>query len=588
MTIEGGLALSAGRDISLDTGRSQQYEETRRGRTHTIDSHTRVQSTTLDAVGNLALQAGNDITLTAAQLRAGGDASLLAGNRIDLLTAQEEDYSLYEYRRRGGLLSSSRHQRDEVHDTRDVGTQIGAGDDIAIVSGGDQSYRGARLDAGQDLALLSGGEIAFDMASDLRPQSHERSRSNALSQSARGHGSTEETLRQSELMAQGELLIHADQGIHALYEARGGESLDAAIERVVANDPDLAWLQALQGRDDVTWESIEAFQDEWSYSQSGLSPLAAQVLAAVAAYYTAGAASSAIGSLSGSQATFSAGLTSASGTGVAAGTGNAILSGMAGGAVGGGVGAFSQGGDWQEAAWRGGVTGGFTGYLSAGTYTDNPIHMAGQARDHFIEGNAMGLADIGKHLGTQRVYGEIQQKLADGVGLSSEELNWLLMAGSIVGNEYAGTRFNADNMDFNHTDEVGTTGFFTRDRSNQGSIFDTVDSLLGYQDLPDASVREQLTQVGVGQAISGGHSLGTITQSYLARHGLVNHAYLEALPFGIVAPPNSTVKLGSGDPINGFYGGLLFNWHADMVPLGLFEHAMENYKPFRSNSGETP
>nr|WP_163504082.1 hemagglutinin repeat-containing protein [Halomonas socia] len=149
------LTLSAGRDISLDAGRSQQYDETRRGRTHTIDSQTRVQSTTLDVGGDLALQAGNDITLTAAQLHAGGDASLLAGNRIDLLTSQEEDYSLYEYRRRGGLLSSSRHQRDEVHDTRDVGTQIGAGDDIAIVSGGDQSYRGARLDAGQAAAARS-------------------------------------------------------------------------------------------------------------------------------------------------------------------------------------------------------------------------------------------------------------------------------------------------------------------------------------------------------------------------------------------------------------------------------------------------
>ncbi|QJQ96350.1 hypothetical protein HIO72_14475 [Halomonas sp. PA5] len=95
------LTLSAGRDISLDAGRSQQYDETRRGRTHTIDSQTRVQSTTLDAGGDLLLQAGNDLRLTASQLQAGGSAALMAGNRIDLLTAQEEDYSLYEYRRSG-------------------------------------------------------------------------------------------------------------------------------------------------------------------------------------------------------------------------------------------------------------------------------------------------------------------------------------------------------------------------------------------------------------------------------------------------------------------------------------------------------
>ncbi|QJQ95385.1 hypothetical protein HIO72_08940 [Halomonas sp. PA5] len=73
-------------------------------RAHTIDSQTRVQSTTLDAGGDLLLQAGNNLRLTASQLQAGGSAALLAGNRIDLLTAQEEDYSLYEYRRSGGEI----------------------------------------------------------------------------------------------------------------------------------------------------------------------------------------------------------------------------------------------------------------------------------------------------------------------------------------------------------------------------------------------------------------------------------------------------------------------------------------------------
>ncbi|WP_422717915.1 hypothetical protein [Franzmannia pantelleriensis] len=74
---------------------------------------------------------------------------------------------------------------------------------MALVSGGDQSYRGARLDAGQDLALLSGGNIAFDMASDLRQESHERSKSNFVRQSASGEGTTRETLRQNEVALPG-------------------------------------------------------------------------------------------------------------------------------------------------------------------------------------------------------------------------------------------------------------------------------------------------------------------------------------------------------------------------------------------------
>ncbi|WP_148252152.1 hypothetical protein [Aidingimonas lacisalsi] len=248
------------------------------------------------------------------------------------------------------------------------------------------------------------------------------------------------------------------------------------------------------------------------------------------------------------------------------------------------MGAFSQGGDWQEAAWRGGITGGFTGYLSAGTYYDNPINTAKDVGSDLAAGN---LANTAGHLGMQQIYGKLQQKMADGVGLNSDELNWLLMAGSIAGNEVAGDRFHLKDEEFDHTAMTGTTGFFSReDMPVIGGFFDLNDSALGYQDLPDATVREQLMRGGIGLPIAGGHSLGTITQSYLARHGLVESAYLESVPFGIMAPPNTEVRLGQGDIINGFGAGKLFNWHGEIVPTELFQHSREFYKPFRPKVGE--
>ncbi|SDK95510.1 filamentous hemagglutinin [Franzmannia pantelleriensis] len=313
------LTLSAGRDISLEAGRSQQYEETRRGRTHTIDSQTRVQSTTLEAGGDLNLQAGNDLRLTASQLQAGGSAALMAGNRIDLLTAQEEDYSLYEYRRSG--LFSSRHQRDEVRDIREVGTQISAGDDIALVSGGDQSYRGVRLDAGQDLALLSGGNITFDMASDLRQESHERSKSNFVRQSASGDGTTKETLRQNELRYQGELAIQAAQGISIEVEAINAQAVRQTVDAMAEANPDLAWLQEMEQRGDIDWQQVKAIHDSWSYSQSGLGPGAALAVSIVAAAWAGPAASGLLGLAEGGVA---AGMVSA-GAGSLAGTGAVSL-----------------------------------------------------------------------------------------------------------------------------------------------------------------------------------------------------------------------------------------------------------------------
>ncbi|MBD3898325.1 DUF637 domain-containing protein [Halomonas sp. ML-15] len=228
---------------------------------------------------------------TASQLQAGGSAALMAGNRIDLLTAQEEDYSLYEYRRSGGLFSSSRHQRDEVHDIREVGTQITTGDDITLVSGGDQSYRGVRLDAGQGLALLSGGNIAFDMASYLRQESHERSKSNFVRQSASGEGTTRETLRQNELRYQGELTIQAAQGISIEVEGINAGSVRQTIDAMAEANPDLAWLQEMEQRSDIDWRHVEAIHDSWSYSQSGLGPGAALAVSIVAAAWAGPAAS---------------------------------------------------------------------------------------------------------------------------------------------------------------------------------------------------------------------------------------------------------------------------------------------------------
>ncbi|WP_249975359.1 hemagglutinin repeat-containing protein, partial [Vreelandella olivaria] len=284
------LELSAGRDIQLEAGLSHQYEETRRGRTHTIERHSQVQHTTLDAGGDLLMQAGNDLRLTAGQLQADGSAALLADNRIDLLTAQEEDYSFYESSRRGGLFSSSRYQRDEVHDVRAVGTDIDAGGDLLIASGGDQTYQGARLTTGSDLALLSEGAIHFDTASDIRGEAHERSRGNFAWQSASGQGRTEETLRQSELRYQGELAIQAAQGITIDVPEVNAQSVRQTIDAMAEANPDLAWLQAMEARGDIDWRQVEAIHDSWNYSQSGLGPGAALAVSIVSAAWAGPAA----------------------------------------------------------------------------------------------------------------------------------------------------------------------------------------------------------------------------------------------------------------------------------------------------------
>ncbi|HKM26891.1 MAG TPA: hypothetical protein VJY57_05575 [Thiopseudomonas sp.] len=108
--------------------------------------------------------------------------------------------------------------------------------------------------------------------------------------------------------------------------------------------------------------------------------------------------------------------------------------------------------------------------------------------------------------------------------------------------------------------------------------FDAMDIALGYQGLPDTSVQDYLSTLGVDNKLSSGHSLGTLSNIYLGSNGLTGKVYLYSVPFGAVAPPNAEVMLGTWDLVNGGWTGKLFNWGAKMIPLAPWEHSFENYK----------
>uniref|UniRef100_UPI00201E912A hypothetical protein n=1 Tax=Vreelandella olivaria TaxID=390919 RepID=UPI00201E912A len=159
-----------------------------------------------------------------------------------------------------------------------------------MFSGGDQRYQAARLEADGDIALQSGGAIRFETASDIRSEAHERSRSNFAWQSARGEGVIRETLRQSELVAQGEMIIQAAQGITIDVPEVNAQSVRQTIDAMAEANPDLAWLQAMEARGDIDWRQVEAIHDSWSYSQSGLGPGAALAVSIVSAAWAGPAA----------------------------------------------------------------------------------------------------------------------------------------------------------------------------------------------------------------------------------------------------------------------------------------------------------
>lgn len=112
-----------------------------------------------------------------------------------------------------GSFGSKKTQRDEVTDVKNIGSEIKTGGDLTLVSGGDQRYQGAKLNSGGDLTLDSGGSITFEAVKELHQESHEKSKGDLAWNSASGKGTTDETLRQTEIVAQGKLAIQAVDGL---------------------------------------------------------------------------------------------------------------------------------------------------------------------------------------------------------------------------------------------------------------------------------------------------------------------------------------------------------------------------------------
>ncbi|MCZ0965784.1 DUF637 domain-containing protein, partial [Pseudomonas aeruginosa] len=301
-----GSRIDARRDVTFEAGRdvglvAAANEEHAYGKTKKVtfqDDKITQQATRVDAGGDLAINAGQDLRLVASQASAGDEAYLVAGDKLELLAANDSSYYLYDKKSKGSF-GSKKTRRDEITDVTAVGSQISSGGDLTLLSGGDQTYQGAKLESGNDLAIVSGGAVTFDAVKDLHQESHEKSKGDLAWQSSKGKGQTDETVRQSQIVAQGNLAIKAVEGLKIDLKHIDQKTVSQTIDAMVQADPQLAWLKQMEQRGDVDWRRVQELHDSWKYSNSGLGVGAQLAIAIVVTYFTAGAASAALGSMAG-------------------------------------------------------------------------------------------------------------------------------------------------------------------------------------------------------------------------------------------------------------------------------------------------
>ncbi|THF63176.1 filamentous hemagglutinin N-terminal domain-containing protein [Pseudothauera nasutitermitis] len=377
----GDAFLLAGGDLTLSSAADVSHTDYRyrssRKKIHDEKLSVRQQAAEVEAGGNLLLAAGEDLTLVASAAQAGGEAYLYAGGEVALLAAEDLSYSLYDKKKKGSF-GRKKMRRDEVTVITQVGSQVSAGESVTLESGGDQTYQVAKLTSGGDLTLDSGGEIAFEGVMDLKQESHEKSKSSWAWTSAKGKGKTDETLRQSELVAGGELAIRAAGRISIDIKEVNAQTVSQTIDALVQADPQLAWLKEMEARGDVDWQRVKEVHDQWKYSHSGMGPGLALVVAIVVAAVTGPMMSTWIGSGAPATSALTAALpATATAAAIPAGWANvALTAAMSSAASNMAINTINSGGDLGEAFKLTFSGDAMKGYASAaviaglGAYTD--------------------------------------------------------------------------------------------------------------------------------------------------------------------------------------------------------------------------
>lgn len=273
---EGDINVVAGEDVHNVESRYKKGGK----KVHEIAEHSRQVAASLTAGEDLEIRAGHDVNLIASKLKAGDEAYLYAGNDLNLVAGQEREHTLYDMEKKGSW-GSKQTRRDEVTQITHVGTEITSGGDLTLESGRDQLYQVAKLDSGKDINLISGGAITFEGVKDLHEQSHTKSSNNAFWISAKGKGSTDETLHQTQMRAAGAITIKAVEGLRIDLRQVDQQTVSQAIDAMVAADPQLAWIKAAQQRGDVDWRLVREVHESFKYDTSGLGP-ASQLIIAIA------------------------------------------------------------------------------------------------------------------------------------------------------------------------------------------------------------------------------------------------------------------------------------------------------------------
>ncbi|EZI31188.1 putative AT-2 family transporter [Pantoea agglomerans] len=176
----GDLLLNAWNDIAI-TGNQNVTGSTQSGfgnRWQKVDPTSTTTVTTVGsqiaAGGNMAMQAGHDLTVTASSITAGKNAALAAGNDINLNSATTSQNDVKGKR--------------ETHSTGLDRTTLTSGGDLALQAGRDLNSQAAGIAADKDVTLQAGRDVNLLAAETGSGNSYKSGKKVEINESVRQQG----------------------------------------------------------------------------------------------------------------------------------------------------------------------------------------------------------------------------------------------------------------------------------------------------------------------------------------------------------------------------------------------------------------
>ena len=351
----GGVNISAGNDATITTAQKGSYYESVStekkktwwglgSRTTTI-THTNTDLTNTAASingGSVNINAGNDTTVIGANINGAGGVNIHGGNNTNILAAydikEKIDTKTVKSNDFGRFMDTLKQSATNAHitpihdatDTYSTGidstrkavlTNINGGSGNVSLTAGNTLNLQAPIINGASFTYGGGNQTNFIAAIDSREISQSSGGRNFHWQVNQSQGSKTETLHMTN--------VNVPTGMTKFVGAGGisvqlpkGSSLATQIA-TLSQQPGNEYLVDLAKRSDIDWKQVEVINKTWDYKKGGLTQEAAIIVAIVVTIFTAGAASTAAGSLVGTGTT-AAGATTITAGGLAATTGMSV------------------------------------------------------------------------------------------------------------------------------------------------------------------------------------------------------------------------------------------------------------------------